>query len=178
MSKKNKKKNQQRTETYEERVQRIAREKGVIQPKEDKEEKTYEAESGLNVEEIPNNADDETLDFALKLKKEQERLKQLEQTLFERLNSFDKDVEAKVQERIDALEMDLPTAQAKYKDIINEATKKADDIIKAAEETKKISDNKQKELDEIAEKITKEKIKLESDKAAYKIEIGNEISDK
>lgn len=178
MSKKNKKKNQHHQESSQERAQRLAREHGLIAPKEEPEEvELTEAETGLNVENIPDNADEETLDFAMQLKQEQERLKELEIKLNQRSVTLDGEVDAMVQERIDALEMDLPTAQAKYKEIIDDANTQAATIIKKAQEEQERVDNRQQELDKLSETISKEKIKLENDKATYRVTIGNEISD-
>lgn len=178
MSKKNKKKNQQRQESAQERAQRLAREHGLVAPKEEPEEvELTEAETGLNVEDIPDNANEETLDFAMQLKQEQERLKELEIKLNQRSVSLDEEVDTRVQERIDALEMDLPTAQARYKEIIDDANTQASTIIKKAQEEQERVDNRQHELDELSETISKEKIKLENDKATYRIEIGNEMSE-
>lgn len=177
MGKKNKKKNrQQHQETAAERARRLLGRESDSN-KEIEEEPT-EAERGLDVEQLPADADEETLDFALKLKKEQERLKELETKLKERSDNLDSEIDTKVQERIDSLEMDLPTAQAKYKEIVEDAKNQADQIIENAKKEEELLVAKQKEIDELSEKVSKEKMQLENDKASYRIEIGNEISDK
>lgn len=199
MSKKGKKNKQNNNLSGKERAVLLAQtfkeqnQKAAV-PKEEPEKEEVvltEAEQGLNISaEIPSDeTNNETIDFAGKLEEEQNRLRDLEIKLNKRekeiedsFNSrtvkFDEEVDKKVKEHIDGLECDLPTAQERYKKIIEDATNKANAIAAEIKEKEDAVNEKAKKIEELSKQISKQQIQLENDKVSYRLEIGNEISEK
>lgn len=144
-------------------------------------------------ENLPND-DSRILELTEQLKAKEKELGNVRNEMAEKEKHYQENLQAKVNEQISKMGIDIPATQEKAKDILSnaeiekekvlsEAKRQSQEIKSKAESEKKDADSqlsliteRQKQVDSASEDIAKQRIQLETDKASYKKELGDQIS--
>ena len=144
-------------------------------------------------ENLPND-DSRILELMEQLEAKEKELGNVRNEMAEKEKHYQENLQAKVNEQISKMGIDIPATQEKAKDILSnaeiekdkvlsEAKRQSQEIKSKAESEKKDADSqlsliteRQKQVDSASEDIAKQRIQLETDKASYKKELGDQIS--